>query len=141
MRERPTLEEMVASKCIHFNGLMHKTCNAGIEYDTLDRDDRRVFRVALPCIHRPEVPQCKCAKFQLPTPEEVQAKLKAYEESKQKVAQGLQAVQHLRKIHEGENWSGFIECPVCKHKLWVRHASNGHIWAKCETPDCIAWME
>lgn len=39
--------------------------------------------------------------------------------------------------------SGIEECPVCKGKLhWSRAIGyNGHVHAKCETPDCLAWTE
>lgn len=35
-----------------------------------------------------------------------------------------------------------IECPVCKGKLHLSQAAyNGHVHAKCETEDCVAFME
>lgn len=35
-----------------------------------------------------------------------------------------------------------IECPSCKGRLHLSQSSyNGHVHAKCETPDCVAWME
>lgn len=39
--------------------------------------------------------------------------------------------------------SGTIKCPVCGEgdlSYSIAH-SNGHIWAKCSTKDCVAWME
>lgn len=36
---------------------------------------------------------------------------------------------------------GKIECPKCGHTLNYTIASNGHAWGRCETPDCLAWME
>jgi hypothetical protein len=35
-----------------------------------------------------------------------------------------------------------IECPVCKGRLHLSQSSyNGHVHAKCETADCVAFME
>ena len=35
-----------------------------------------------------------------------------------------------------------IECPVCKGRLHLSQAAyNGHVWGKCETKDCVAWMQ
>lgn len=37
---------------------------------------------------------------------------------------------------------GTIPCPVCQKNLFYsRAASNGHVHARCETPDCICFME
>jgi transcriptional regulator with XRE-family HTH domain len=36
---------------------------------------------------------------------------------------------------------GSIICPVCNKRLhYVKH-SNGHIWGKCETENCIQFMQ
>ncbi len=37
--------------------------------------------------------------------------------------------------------SGIIECPACHGNLGFQIHSNGHVWAKCETPDCLCWIE
>lgn len=35
-----------------------------------------------------------------------------------------------------------IECPVCKGRLHLsQSACNGHVWGRCETKDCVSWME
>lgn len=35
-----------------------------------------------------------------------------------------------------------IECPVCKGRLHLSQAAcNGHVHGKCETKDCVSWME
>lgn len=35
-----------------------------------------------------------------------------------------------------------IECPVCKGRLHLSQAAcNGHVHAKCETDDCVSFME
>jgi hypothetical protein len=35
-----------------------------------------------------------------------------------------------------------IECPACGGRLHLSQvASNGHVWGKCGTADCVNWME
>lgn len=35
-----------------------------------------------------------------------------------------------------------VECPACKGRLHLSQAAyNGHVWGKCETADCVEWME
>lgn len=39
--------------------------------------------------------------------------------------------------------STVIDCPTkCGGQLHLTQAaSNGHVWGKCTTPDCVSWME
>jgi hypothetical protein len=35
-----------------------------------------------------------------------------------------------------------VECPICKGKLYLSQSSyNGHVRGRCETPNCVAWVE
>lgn len=35
-----------------------------------------------------------------------------------------------------------IECPKCKGRLHLSQSSyNGHVHGRCETEDCVSWME
>ena len=35
-----------------------------------------------------------------------------------------------------------IECPVCKGRLHLSQSGyNGHVRGKCETKDCLNWIE
>jgi hypothetical protein len=35
-----------------------------------------------------------------------------------------------------------IECPLCRGRLHLSQAAyNGHVWGKCETPECVSWMQ
>lgn len=47
-----------------------------------------------------------------------------------------------RLIKEQNKDRGYIECPSCKGRLSFSKAkSNGHIAAKCETKNCISFIE
>ena len=60
-----------------------------------------------------------------------------------KVLMGLQAASEWRvKGKPPKDRTGVVECPICKGQLHLsQSAYNGHVWGKCETADCIAWME
>lgn len=48
----------------------------------------------------------------------------------------------LGGVAKGEDANGVIDCPVCGGKLgFSRAGCNGHIWARCSTDNCVAWME
>lgn len=48
----------------------------------------------------------------------------------------------MKKRHKGQRAKEVIECPKCKGRLHLSiAATNGHVWGKCETEGCLAWME
>ena len=54
----------------------------------------------------------------------------------------LKAVDEADKmIRDTKERSGYIECPMCKGRLAFAINSYNHIHAKCETENCIRWME
>jgi len=35
-----------------------------------------------------------------------------------------------------------LECPICKGRLHLKQSAlNGHVHGRCETADCLHWME
>jgi hypothetical protein len=46
----------------------------------------------------------------------------------------------IKKLHKPGS-TGSIDCPVCEGRLNFSIASNGHVWARCATQGCLAWME
>ncbi len=139
-----TLREQISDKCVHFNGMQNKTCRAGVTYDEVDNGKRVPYRKALPCFkpEGDEVEQCKCEHLRFRTEEEIQARLDEHEETMRKMTLAQTVIAPIRKEHKGKDWRGVLECPNCKGKLHVSHSGyNNHVHAKCETPDCVAWME
>lgn len=48
----------------------------------------------------------------------------------------------IKRIRATKQNQGTIECPICQKKLGFSVAkSNGHIWGRCETAGCLAWMQ
>lgn len=84
-----------------------------------------------------------CEHFCLPTDAEIaeyEAMVAAHIE---KVVITGNLVQKLKEEHKGKNWSGQVECPVCKGRLHVSIAGsfNGHAFVRCETTDCVSYRE
>lgn len=46
----------------------------------------------------------------------------------------------IKTIKDQNENKGIIECPKCKGELhFTRAFSNGHIWGKCKTENCLSW--
>lgn len=118
-----SMHEQLARKCIHFNGIMEKTCKAGISYA-----DVRVGKpYKFPCLKQGG--QCLHAQFL--TEEEVQEQVKVIEEDGIKVLAAVIMVKaHYKKTKEE---SGKTACACGGELHYVRAAINGHFWAKCKT--------
>ena len=146
---------MNKTTCKHFNGIQHDCCDAGVTYKSVTTDPEQQLGRALriPCIteHKGNLSSIQqehynrrgvCPKFELPTTEEVQKYEEEVKAHSNRMMTAIAATMDIRKQHKGQDWSGIVECPICKGKLHISHAAyNGHIWGQCETKDCVAWIE
>lgn len=149
--------------CVHYTGMQHDVCEAGVnytaafgdeagrgcrapclqEYKTHERVDGKYVPKWLPWPRRGQT-EIPCDKRLMPTAEQIaeaDAAIKRYLEK---------SVLALRIAHEWKTWTEsnrvekneVVECPVCKGRLHLsQSAHNGHIWGKCETEGCVSWME
>lgn len=54
----------------------------------------------------------------------------------------MDAIGQIKDKHGKTNARGHIICPKCGKNLYYTVAAlNGHTWGKCETKDCLSWME
>lgn len=140
--------------CKHSNGSFHnKTCLAGVCYRDVTPDpDAPGSALRLPCRTIPVFTtpsqldefnkRGTCDKYEEPTQDD----LDKYEQGIQTMMRNFEAslplIGRVKKEHKGRDWQGVEECPVCKGKLFMTHAAyNGHVHGKCETADCLSWME
>lgn len=132
-----SVREQIANRCTHFNGVQHDTCRAGCSYKQFQG------KQTLPCLRSQDLDQSvKCDKRQWVSEEEIQKELDEIELEMKKFMTAGPLIKRIKREHRGEDWKGVEECPVCKGKLHMSHAKyNGHVWGKCETKDCLAWME
>jgi len=141
--------------CKHFNGNMNECCDAGVKYSdvTPGPPEAAGSWIRRPCMsvagnpHRGKViantgPQGTCEKREEPTDAEIREHEEYIEKRTQMIMKTLPLIGKIKKEHKGENWKGTEECPVCGGVLYLTHAAcNGHVWGKCETNDCVGWME
>lgn len=121
------------NKCVHFTGVQHNVCKAGVNYDT--------FTKGLPCLKELNAVET-CDRFLAPTAEEIAADEAIHKQHMDRMALVFAAVAPIRKEQKGKNWHGVITCPACGGRLHLSHAAyNGHIHGRCETKDCVSWME
>lgn len=127
--------------CVHHDGraiINNGLCRAGLNPAVYGQTYKQ-----RPCLDGHLRKTVDCFKWQRPTEEDV---AKEYEESRahlEKVMAGLSAAAKWRvKPKPKEDRQGVVECPVCKGNLHLSQSSyNGHVWGKCETPQCVTWME
>jgi hypothetical protein len=137
--------------CKHYRAMSdHKTCAAGIAYDTLDGHGKPGFFDKCPCFWKrgkgADQP-CSCPSAAYPTDAEIAAEEAESCASMERIGKARQAIV----AHLGGPWkrgtpgaSGVIDCPACGGKQTLRFTRagyNGHIHAGCTTTDCVRWME
>ena len=145
MRQRKSHREQVANWCKYFTGVSNDVCKAGIKYQDVkgkpSPDNPFGVSVTWPCL-RDEGGHLLCEKRAWKTDEEVDKKVAESESHLQKTLTAMKIVPEIKKLYKDKNWNGTRECPVCKGVLHLSHAAiNGHVWGKCETADCVEWME
>ena len=147
---------MEIGTCKFFNGAHHnKECAAGVNYDsvTTNPDEPLGRALQMPCHSRPfpnSTPsqlehfnnRGKCAKYTDPTELEIAEADAEFELAFSRVIAAGPLIRKIKKDHKGNDWQGVEVCPNCKGRLHMSHSAyNGHVWGKCETPDCLNWME
>ena len=151
---------MQKGRCKHSNGHFHDThCLAGVAYRDVvtDPDNNLGIAFRYPCttwegtkffrdmtpLQRAEYDRRgTCEKYEEPTDGEIAEYEARVEAGHQQSMLALPLISKIKREHKGQSWKGVEECPVCKGKLHMTHSAyNGHVWGKCETDDCLAWME
>lgn len=141
---------MKVGTCIHFNGVQHDQCDAGVNYDSFAPAKR--MRSELPCIKvLGGLPswdgEKSCPLYLDPTPEQI----KAFEFDLEKAIEGVAIsrnaiIEHTHydfKARPRRGGHGTIDCPVCGtgQMSYTISGYNGHMSARCTTKDCVNWIE
>lgn len=140
-----SLKEQKQNKCKHFSGLSEDTCKAGVKYADvkIPLGQGKVFDI--PCL-KDYCTNSTCGKREFYTDAEID----------EQVAESARRFERICLIRAaiverlGGPWKrgmegsgGSIACPACKTGAvsFSRSGCNGHIHARCSTPDCASWME
>jgi hypothetical protein len=152
---------MKKGTCKHYTGFtLFRTagqCRAGVNYRDVTPDpDTSGCALRIPChtvcnFYQPGqlaefARRGTCAKYEEPTDAEVAAHEAEIEamiaKSEAQMAATTPLLKRIKKDHKGQDWQGVEVCPVCGGKLHLSHAAyNGHVHGRCETEDCLNWME
>lgn len=145
-----------AGWCIHYRSPSQgigksdlTTCEAGIAFKSVQPKDGPTFR-GQPCFltdkgeSKPD--SLPCEKLRRPTPEEMRAHEKWWEDRTGDIAKVMMAIRPWRTEHKTKRISGSqtIDCPACggtKTLSMTIAGYNGHIHARCKTEGCVSWME
>jgi hypothetical protein len=134
--KRPeSLHDQIANKCIHFNGMINEVCEAGIRYKDIND---------LPCVRESVEAKAEhqCPKCEWPTEEYIENYLAIIAEADARMEKATDLCNKIKTEQKGKNWQGIEVCPACGGKLHLSHAGyNGHLWGRCETAGCLAWIE
>lgn len=132
------------TECKHRTSLMDECCKAGVNYKELAGVEPGMIK-RLPCFFYPGKIQSEvveCPMRQLITIEELKKEDEAVEKRMQEFMICIPLIDEIKKKYKGRNVRGCVDCPVCGGKLNFSHAAiNGHVHGKCETENCISWME
>ena len=139
-----TLEQQIYGRCKHFNGTSKGVCEAGVEYRSVRDESKQGSRAQYPCFREGEC--LACASRSLPTAEEAKAQANEIESHSAKMLAGLYAAKSdasAKGLKKGNGGQSECKCPVCEGGTikYSVASINGHMWAKCTTDKCCAWME
>lgn len=119
-----SLEEQLKNKCIHFTGLMNKSCKVGIKYE-----DVREGPLRFPCV-KPEIKNCDSRQHH--SDEDVK---KLLDEMLTSAGRTLSLLSRIKAmIASTKDDQGIIRCECGAFANWTAANSNGHIWFRC--PSC-----
>jgi hypothetical protein len=121
-----TLEEQIARKCIHFNGVMEMTCKAGVCYADV-REEPESGPYKFPCLKQGG----ECGKAEFRTTEQVKANVEQIEGRGFKALIALAAIKdHYAKTKQQ---SGFVPCECGGDICYTIASLNDHVHAKCKS--------
>lgn len=129
----PSHEDQIKGRCVHFNGVQNRTCEAGVAYDLFRRKDEAGTQThSMPCLRflhersaeggRPIAP---CELLRWPTDEEVAAEVAESDEALAAFLGKLASdvCPHCdRKIERKQQVGRCVYADPCGHRLYQGHA-------------------
>lgn len=133
-----------AMACVHFNGVQHETCKAGVNYHALAGIGFGCWK-RLPCMPKDDGADevVACEKRQTETPEQTAAREADGDAAWERLKLAIAVASKWRsKPKPAANRSEVVECPCCGGRLLLtQSAHNGHVHGRCDSDGCVSWME
>lgn len=132
--------------CQHYNPEPRKDndCDLGVDAETLTLG----FKLARPCIcslaKDSGKPIAVCEKFRERTTESAVDYANTVEKSMEQFLTTLPWIGKIKEQCQGKktDQQGIDTCPVCSKRIgWSWTPDNGHMSARCETEDCVNFIE
>ena len=145
MKDREETIAFAMNYCQHYKPQGAKTvCAAGADIKNIQRVATGPKSIKWgPCIegHLLTDPLAHCPKWLRTTREMGERRADHIEKSMREMTLAGPVVSAWRK-KQPYGKQEVIECPVCKGRLHLSQAAyNGHVHGRCETADCLNWME
>jgi hypothetical protein len=142
---REQLIEAHMDRCIHFRGIQHALCAANVNIRELTGGDNLGWATRMPCfLKNGSVVSCQSLKVLTREAAEAAA-IKDEERSvvMMRCFTAAHADAKAKGIKKGNGGRSSMPCPAeCGGTLHYSVASyNGHMHAKCDTGNCVSWME
>lgn len=137
------MSQFKKSTCKHFNGTVNECCRADVNYRQLVGGPDYGWARRLPCMSKYAGPDAvTCAKREEPTAEETAESEAEMKEHMNRFMKVQQLIIAMKKEFKGRSGQAIKTCPVCAGNLHMTIAGyNGHVHGRCETANCLAWME
>ena len=123
-------------RCRYFTGLSHEYCDQGVKY--LDVRRKKNGALIHPCLE----PECtNCQHREYPTLREAKQQVKESSAAYTRcVIAFTTIIKHTKGVRKG---SGYLKCPNCDNGrlLYSFTPNNGHLHARCSTPECCAVIQ
>ena len=118
-----------------------KTCRVDVDFHQFMGGQDTGPQSTMPCLGESEAAKARCDKYSGWTVEEIATREEDMRGRFARLGIIRRAIVEANKA-TGEH-GGTLDCPACKTGTvsWSMARSNGHIHARCSTPDCAAWME
>lgn len=129
--------------CEHRTGFVEKQCRAGVVFAELRATLPPDAIPAWPCFwYEGCKPNMQCGKFEPVGLKVLQDKEVAIQATIARIKLSMPFIASIKQEFKGQNFVGTRQCPVCSKTLSIRHAAyNGHVAVRCETEDCLNFME
>lgn len=124
--------------CKHYtNEKLFTHCRAGVRYRDVSRRDFSLPAGEMSCCDE----KSTCEKLELPTDKELAENRAKRREDVKEVLKLFPFLARIKAVRDG-NWRGTEPCPICGNALEIEYFSTtGRTWGRCETRDCISWVE
>jgi hypothetical protein len=119
LRSEEVILTLRKGTCVHFNGIQHRACHAGVVYDKIDRKTGR----DLPCLDRSDRPgdYAQCALYEPISEEDIRKDREELDSILADMDAGISSCCKAPLILQEHKRSVRAYCSKCKKLAWHGH--------------------